>query len=210
MRPGLEPLTDRLKMLPLDERGYPVPWFVAKVNGKYDFRTADPEKWYQAVKFNLCWVCGGQMGANKCFVIGPMCGLNRNTSEPPCHLDCAQWSARNCPFLSNPNMVRNEKNLVGENPGGIMIKRNPGVTLLWNTKKYKPYKVDNGYLINIGDPTSLEFYTEGRKATRIEIVLAVESGCPILEKVANEDGPESLKQFNDAKEKFIGIIEEFA
>jgi hypothetical protein len=207
MRPGLEPLTPRLKNLPLDDRGYPVPWFVGWIDGKPDFRTADSEKWLKAVQFNLCWVCGGQMGAHKCFVIGPMCGLNRNTSEPPCHLDCAQWSARNCPFLSNPNMVRNERNLVGDNPGGIMIKRNPGVTLLWNTKSYRPYNAGNGILITIGEPTSIEFYTEGRKATVNEIHDAIESGCPILEKVATEDGPASLKEFTIAKHKFLTLIE---
>jgi hypothetical protein len=34
------------------------------------------------------------------FVVGPMCGINRNSAEPPSHKECAQWSARNCPFLS--------------------------------------------------------------------------------------------------------------
>lgn len=206
MKPGLEPLTPRLEKLPFDERGYPVPWFVAKVDGKYDFRTADPAKWVQAVKFNLCWVCGGNMGSFKCFVIGPMCGVNRNTSEPPCHLDCAQWSSRNCPFLSNPNMIRNEKNLTGDNPGGIMIKRNPGLTLLWNTKTYKPYKVDNGMLIRIGDPTSIEFYTEGRLATPHEIFAAIEAGCPFIEKFAKEDGPEALADFYEAKSRFVTLV----
>lgn len=147
------------------------------------------------------------MGANKCFVIGPMCGVNRNTSEPPCHLDCAQWSARNCPFLSNPNMTRNEKNLIGDNPGGIMIKRNPGITLLWNTKTYRPYQVENGVLIQIGEPNSIEFYTEGRHATREEVHEAIESGCPFLEKYAREDGPDAVADFYDAKRKFVELVE---
>lgn len=184
---NLEPFTERIKTLPIDGRGYPVPWFVAWIEGKPDFRVADKPKWFRAVRENLCWVCGGKLGGHKTFVIGPMCGVNRTTSEPPTHLDCAQWSARNCPFLSNPNMVRNEKDLVGEAPAGEMIKRNPGVTLLWTTKKYTPFKVHNGYLITIGDPVSMDFYYGGRFATKEEVLESVNSGCPALEASAKAE-----------------------
>lgn len=207
----LEPLTERLKTLPIDSRGYPVPWFVAWIDGKPEFRAADARKWHLAIRDSLCWVCGGKMGAHKTFVIGPMCGVNRVTSEPPCHLDCAEWSARNCPFLSNPNMVRNEKNLEGENPGGIMIKRNPGVTLLWTTKKFTPFKVPNGHLISLGEPTTVTFYAKGKIATREEIDDAIASGCPALEAVAKAEDKErgdekSSIELRLAKEKFIQLI----
>lgn len=207
MRPGLEPLTERMKLLPVDDRGYPVPWFVAWIDDKPEFRTADQRKWVKAIQEKLCWVCGGHMGVWKTFVIGPMCGVNRVTSEPGCHLDCAQWSARNCPFLSNPNMVRNERNLVGDEPGGIMIKRNPGLTLLWTTKAFRVFKAGNGYLLDLGEPKSVEFYTEGRIATRAEVDEAMVKGCPLLEKVATDDGPVALRQFYIAKHKFLNLIE---
>jgi len=29
LRPNLPPLPDRMKALPIDRRGFPVPWFVA-------------------------------------------------------------------------------------------------------------------------------------------------------------------------------------
>jgi hypothetical protein len=32
--------------LPVDHRGYPVPWFVAWIDGKPEFRCADGEKWF--------------------------------------------------------------------------------------------------------------------------------------------------------------------
>ena len=90
----LEPIIERMKDLPIDSRGYPVPWFVAWVDGIPEFRASDGEKFYLAIKKDLCWVCGNKLGAFKTFVSGPMCGINRNTAEPPCHLDCAEWSAK--------------------------------------------------------------------------------------------------------------------
>src|SRR5690242_2247182 len=113
LRPELEqPLPDRIARLPLDERGYPVPWFVDWVDGKPEFRAMDPAKWKRAVKERLCWVCGDRLGVLLVFPIGPMCGINRTTAEPPSHRDCALWSVRNCPFLSRPHMVRREDALI--------------------------------------------------------------------------------------------------
>jgi hypothetical protein len=48
--------------LPVDERGFPVPWFVAWFDGKPEFRAMDGLKWIRAVREHLCWVCGGRLG----------------------------------------------------------------------------------------------------------------------------------------------------
>jgi hypothetical protein len=66
-----------------------VPWFVAWFDGKPEFRAMDGLKWIRAVREHLCWVCGGRLGVWQTFVLGPMCGINRTTVEPPCHLECA-------------------------------------------------------------------------------------------------------------------------
>src|SRR5580692_7475343 len=97
-------LPRRMTALPIDERGYPVPWFVDWIDGKPEFRAMDPRKFVRAIKEKLCWVCGQRLGVNVCFVAGPMCGINRTSSEPPSHRECAVWSAQNCPFLNNPRM----------------------------------------------------------------------------------------------------------
>jgi len=114
-----------MRSLPLDERGYPVPWFVAWVDGKPEFRASSREKFRDAVKKRLCWVCGEQLGVYMVFVAGCMCGINRTTSEPPCHLECGQWSAINCPFLSNPQMVRREDDEIN-NQSPITSREFPG------------------------------------------------------------------------------------
>lgn len=191
LRPELEALPVRLRRLPVDDRGYPVPWFVAWVDGKPEFRAADGDKWTRAVRERRCWVCGDILGTHLTFVIGPMCGLNRTTSEPACHLECAEWSARNCPFLSRPQMARREDDVINtealhaQDPGAI--PRNPGVTLLWTTKRYSFF--DNGHgkkLIRIGDPERLQWFAHGRAATRAEVAASVESGLPALLAIAEE------------------------
>src|SRR5258708_35755545 len=111
-----EPLPSRMLSLPIDDRGYVVPWFVDWIDGKPEFRAMDGKKFVRAVREKLCWVCGERLGRYMTFVAGPMCGINRTSSEPPSHLECARWSARNWPFLSNPEMIRR----IDEKIGGDM------------------------------------------------------------------------------------------
>lgn len=125
------------------------------------------------------------------FVLGPMCGINRTAAEPPSHLECARYSARNCPFLSKPQMVRRENDLPKTvEPAGMAIRRNPGATLLWTTRKYTLFDDGRGgVLLEIGEPETMEWYFEGRAATRDEVRQSVETGLPILAEVAaTEDG----------------------
>ena len=198
MRPELEALPARMRDLPVDRRDYPVPWFVAWVDAEPEFRAMDGEKWLRAVRENLCWVCGKRVGAFRTFVIGPMCGINRTTGEPPCHLECARWSARNCPFLSRPHMVRREDGLPEESEtAGIAIKRNPGVTLLWTTRSYRVFNDGAGKpLIQIGEPESVEWWAQGRAATREEVEHSVDTGLPIIADIARLDGPEAMAELS--------------
>jgi hypothetical protein len=203
--------------LRIDDRGYPVPWFVAWVDGKPEFRAMDPQKFIDAIRKKLCWVCGERLGVNMCFIAGPMCGINRTSSEPPSHLDCARWSARNCPFLSNPRMVRREDEVINnqqlrENAAGIAISRNPGVAMLWITRQYEVFNTsevkgnsNRGYLIQMGEPDSVEWYACGKPATRAQVQASIESGLPNLEAIARQEpgGIEALGKYIARFEKWI-------
>lgn len=187
LRPELEPLPYRMQDLPVD-RGYPVPWFVEWIRGETgelvpEFRAVTKAKWVTAVNQRRCWVCGKRLGVNLAFLIGPMCGINRTTSEPPCHLDCAEWSARNCPFLSRPHAVRREPDHPDFTPGpGEPILRNPGVSLVWVTRSYKVFEDGKGgHLIRIGNPDGVGFWYEGKPATRAQINESIRTGLPSLE-----------------------------
>jgi hypothetical protein len=183
----VDTMPDPIKALPTD-RGYPVPWFVAWIDGKADFRVLKPGATVLATKHDTCWICGERMGTYRTWPIGPMCAVNRVTAEPPCHPDCADWSVRVCPFLARPHARRREAGLPEEalSPAGTMIRRNPGVICLWKTKGRPAKKAlfpvpGGGYLFNVGEPVELGWIAEGRDATREEILESINSGLPLLE-----------------------------
>ncbi len=206
----LSTLPSRMRLLPVDERGFVVPWFVDKDDqGKWEFRAMDARKWERAVKEKRCWVCGDRLGRYQTFVAGPMCGVNRTSSEPPCHLECARWSAINCPFLNNPEMIRrtdDEINQLSKSIGGNAITRNPGVSMLWTALDYSVWRDGRGwYLITMGEPQSIEWYSRGRKATRSEVMASIESGLPNLRNVAaTEKG--GLEHLTACIEKFLPLV----
>jgi len=191
MRPELEALPDYMRDLPVDDRGFVVPWFVGWVDGKPEFRVFDPIKWLAAVQQKRCWVCGKHTGRKLVFVLGPMCGINRTTSEPGCHEQCARWSARNCPFLTL-RMQRRRENDMPESAceaAGRAIKRNPGVALLWFCEKFQVFPDPKGApLIEVGNPKRVEWYAHGRKATRAEIEESIQTGLPSLRELCSTPG----------------------
>lgn len=200
----LPPMPKRIASLPRDERGYPVPWFVAWDKGKPIFPCADGSKWRLAVKEDLCWVCGQKNDAISAFVIGPMCGINRTTAEPPCHVTCALFSAQACPFLTKPKMKRQDVEDIGAvDPPGIMLDRNPGCCAVWVTKSYVVFQSGNGPLIEIGEPRRIDWFAEGRTATRAEVAESIRTGLPLLIAMADSEGPEAVSALHTATQGFM-------
>jgi hypothetical protein len=209
---GMPALPARFLKLPLDHRGYPVPKFVLrKPDGTYDFRVIEPG-WREAcIRRRLCWLCGEKMGRFMCFVIGPMCAINRNTAEPPCHRECAEFAVQACPFMRFPNRKRDGEDLPedSQKPGGdeAMIMRNPGVTCLWITKSYQPYRVGvNDMLIEIGDPVEVAWWAHGRQATRAETMHSIEGGLPLLWDMAEKQGEKAIEQLNEYIERGLQLV----
>lgn len=206
-RRDLPAMTPRIKKLPVNDRGYPVPWFASwfvgndPVSGpevagaKPDFRIVGADKRVRAIRESRCWVCGEKLGVHKAFVIGPMCAINKTTAEPPCHQDCAEWSAIACPFLSRPEMRRREESLpVEKKIDGNHLDRNPGCMLVWTTPHFSPFRVDDegGWLIRLGKPEQIRAFAEGRLATLAEVMESIRTGYPHLEEAAIVDGPEGM------------------
>ena len=203
MRPELTPLPVRMQRLPLDQRGYPIPRFVSTLeDGTRDFRIMDRGHWIRCVSQDRCWVCDAILGAYLAFVAGPMCGINRISSEPPCHRECAEWSAMNCPFLARPHMVRREDELTDQcHSAGVMIKRNPGVAMVWITKGYKLIHDPGGEaLIRVGEPYEVLWYAAGRAATRAEVEASIESGFPTLLEMCESEA--EVRHLQREREKF--------
>jgi hypothetical protein len=203
IRPELGVLPPRIARLPIDDRlGYPVPWFVdwrenAAGLKEPDFRIVDRRKFVQAINEHRCFTCGDKLGHWLAFPLGVMCAITRTISEPPSHRECAEWSIQNCPFLSNPAMVRRTDNIPAdaEEAAGAGLKRNPGVMALWMTRTFETFRVaktspigNEGTLITVGEPADVTWWCEGRLATRAEVQAAVESGLPNLLAMAKAEG----------------------
>lgn len=205
-RSDLPPIPARLRSLPVD-RGYPVPWFVPFIDGKPEFRMGDPEKLLRAIKGRLCWVCGEQLGRYMAFVIGPMCSINRISAEPPCHKECAEFSAMACPFLIGKQPERREGDLPKALPEvGLMIRRNPGCCAVWITTEYDLVRAGHGVLFAIGEPTAIKWFAKGREATRAEVMASIESGAPILMAEAERKGPEAIAALAAALRKAEALL----
>jgi hypothetical protein len=202
----LPPPPARIARLPKDARGYPVPWFLAWMakgeecdpampGAEPDFRVIRRGARERAWEHRLCWICGGPMGVHRIYVIGPMCVVNRVTMEPPCHRECAEYAAIACPFLVRPRMRRLPTADLGpHHVAGEMIERNPGVVCLYEARGARPFNAGNGWLIGLGAPERVDFWAQGRQATRAEIMESITSGLPSLEALAKQEGPEACSE----------------
>jgi hypothetical protein len=205
------PIPKRIAKLPVDKRGYPIPFFVGYDDrDEPDFRMMDGRKLIRAVKDRLCWICGDPLGRHLAFCIGPMCMVNRNNAEPPMHLECAQFSVKACPFLLNPEQKRNPRKVHGkwQEAAGEPIKRNPGVSVIWVCESYDVYHdYAGGVLFRIGAPPSqVTFWREGRPALRPEIVESIETGIPLLYAMAKEEGEAAVKALMAYREKAYSYL----
>lgn len=188
----------RMRGLPVDERGWLVPWFVAWIDGKPDHRVIDAGKRVQAMRFRRCWLCGEPLGTRGAFVLGPMCAVNRTNGEPPSHYDCARFAVQACPFLSQPRAKRNRDPLADVPDTlpapGCGLQRNPGAIGIWVTREWRPFRAYSGapgWLVEIGEPERVEWYCGGRPATRTEVEESIVSGLPLLaEQAAAQEAAE--------------------
>jgi hypothetical protein len=186
--------------LPKDHRGFPVPWFVQWFKdgkpsspgvGEPDFRIVDVAKFTKALKQPICWICGGMMGRNRVFMMGPMSCINNTTGEPPSHRTCAIFAAQTCPFLCWPRRGRNTEGLPETKPmAGYHSDNNPGVVCLWTslTTGYYPFLAgvgNEGYLIKLRVPKRVEWYAEGKPAGRLVVAVALLNARDRLNKLAD-------------------------
>jgi hypothetical protein len=192
------PMPERIAALPKNHAGYPVPWFVAWIDDKPDFRVMDIDRLRDAIHFGKCWICGETLGRNHSYVVGPMCAVNLISAEPPSHTECAEYSAKVCPFLTIPKKTRREGRMPegGLTSAGVMISRNPGVALVWTTRqKIRPFTPPGGgVLFQLPPALEVSWWAEGREATRAEVEESVRTGLPALYEV--EDDPRAHKEID--------------
>jgi len=110
MKPEAVPIPDRMKHLPVDKRGYPIPVVVAVNNdGEPLFTINDTDKVFENVKIGGCSICGDPINQGEmCFVGGPGSAFHPQGcySDGPNHRECARYAMMVCPYLAAPKYVR--------------------------------------------------------------------------------------------------------
>lgn len=105
------PLPDQMQNLPLVEGGYRKPWFV---KGD-DFRVTDGDKAWLSVCKKACWICGNPFTTPEYAMVGDALSATvRVYREPPCHVECAEYAMKVCPFILYPNAKRRTAGLAAE------------------------------------------------------------------------------------------------
>lgn len=190
--------------------GLPVPWFVAWIDGRPDFRVVDTQKMRIAHRQKRCMLCGDTLGVHGSFAIGPMCAVNRVSSEPPSHKDCCEYAVKACPFLSDPEKTRRDTNLPNhQSAAGFGVKRNPGVTAIWTTRsweRFQAYAGAPGYLWRLGEPESVTWWCRGREATHGEVMDAINRGLPTLIEMAKPEGVAAIQALERAYETALPLL----
>lgn len=136
----------RVKSLPVDERGYPVPHTVQWVEGKPDFRVIDPQKWAKAVQLRRCGMCGEPLGAHMAFVGGPLSMRNRMFYDLPMHRDCATYALQVCPFLAAPKFGYSSAGQGVTVHSGVLAERPPRFGL-GITRSFEVMRIPRGEVV---------------------------------------------------------------
>ncbi len=136
----LPEIPEIMKSLPIDDRGYPIPYFVStREDGSRDFRFADAKKQINCIKFKKCWICGKPMSAGIYYIItGPIGRSNKHVSDPGMHEACARFSLFACPHMYFEKADR------GSDRSGIDISQDPnfGAHTLSKPKELFMIKID--------------------------------------------------------------------
>ena len=173
LRPDLPRLPGRMYYLPVDDRGYPIPEFVSNLDGKRDFRAVSLEHLANCIRHDICWICGQRLEALKAFVIGPLPAIQGISNEPPSHIECAEFAVRACPFLLLPKAQHRSI----DNPKVQKVPRaakgNPGICCLYIVRGYVHHKKPKGVIFQTGQAVRVDWYTQGRPATRSEVLAAI-------------------------------------
>jgi hypothetical protein len=103
------PIPDEMAKLDRDPRGYPIPWMAYRDEyGRAHFQINDDKHRAEALRLNLCSICGGKLQRGRWFVGGPLSAFHPLGAfiDPPIHHACMRYAVQVCPFLAAPNYAK--------------------------------------------------------------------------------------------------------
>lgn len=126
-----------LAHLKVDERGYPIPFFVPVVNSVPNFRYMDGKKVDLCIDQKLCHICGKKLHKDfHYFISGPLGLKNRTSSDAAMHRECAEYSLAVCPHMLLQKAKRMAKAPEGSLADDPYMKEKPDEVYLIKSEKY--------------------------------------------------------------------------
>jgi hypothetical protein len=165
------PIPQRMSHLPLDRRGYPIPWIVMRdAVGRPHFTINDHKRVAECGKFGLCGISGKPLGKfvrsnpykGAWFVGGPASFYHEGGAflDPPVHRECAEYALKVCPYLANPSYGKriDDGTLKDEHiPAGMAIVKTedsvgsmesrPQIFILGLARRYEMFEPRPGTLL---------------------------------------------------------------
>jgi hypothetical protein len=108
------PLPERMKKLPRDKRGYPIPVIVTRDrDGLPMFTVNDSVVQTKCVHKKMCPICGGKLPKELWFVGGPQSAFHPHGCyfDSAMHHECLTYALQVCPYLAMTRWNAHEANL---------------------------------------------------------------------------------------------------
>jgi hypothetical protein len=102
-------IPERMRELPLDSRGYPIPVIVYRdTDGKPHFTINDSRAVDRVIRYDLCAICGTKLWRGRWFVGGPGSAFHEHGAylDPPLHAECCEYALQVCPYLAAPKYAK--------------------------------------------------------------------------------------------------------
>lgn len=103
------PIPDRMRHLPLDPRGYPVPVIVMRDSVGNPLFAANAEEDRQRMfRDDRCHICGKRLDRGRWFVGGHLsaCAVHGQFMDGGLHGECARYALKVCPYMAAPTYGR--------------------------------------------------------------------------------------------------------
>jgi hypothetical protein len=168
MQPEDVPIPDRLKGFPLFRGKFLVHYTVyVGADGQPDFKVVHEANRIKALEERLCHLCGKPLGKLMVLIGGPLSVQNRMFMDGPMDPECAEYAAKVCPYLANPNHGHSNAapKHSKEDDTTIIVhedipKGRPARMAMYYTNGYDPVRVpqmDNAILIQAWAPIKIDW-----------------------------------------------------